>query len=79
VLRELSTPSDFKLRHYPFSSNILLTIVMEAYWNNFIASFCKVEFLCYAYEPNWLGWVLIAWLGVMVVGVIVLLLALMTS
>jgi len=52
---------------------------MEAYWNNFIASFCKVEFLCYAYEPNWLGWVLIAWLGVMVVGVIVLLLALMTS
>jgi len=25
-------------------------------WNNFIVGFCKVEFLCYAGEPNWLGW-----------------------
>jgi len=22
----------------------------------FITGFCKVEFLCYQGEPNWLGW-----------------------
>ncbi len=32
-------------------------------WAKFIYGFCKVEFLCYAGEPNWLGW------AVMVVGV----------
>ena len=25
-------------------------------WRDFIIGFCKVEFLCYAGEPNWLGW-----------------------
>jgi len=25
-------------------------------WSKFIAGFCKVEFLCYADSPNWLGW-----------------------
>ena len=24
-------------------------------WDSFIESFCKVEFLCYTGEPNWLG------------------------
>jgi len=24
-------------------------------WNDFITGFCKVEFLCYAGDPNWLG------------------------
>ena len=28
-------------------------------WNNFIVGFCKVEFLCDAREPNWLGWAVI--------------------
>ena len=23
---------------------------------NFITSFCKVKFLCYQGDPNWLGW-----------------------
>lgn len=26
-------------------------------WDKFIFEFCKVEFACYAGEPNWLGWV----------------------
>lgn len=25
-------------------------------WNKFISGFCKVEFLCFAGDPNWLGW-----------------------
>ena len=29
-------------------------------WGNFIAGFCKVQFLCYGGEPNWLGWIVIA-------------------
>ena len=32
-------------------------------WDSFITSFCKVEFLCYAGEPNWLGWVPIGIIG----------------
>ena len=36
-------------------------------WDEFIVGFCKVEFLCYQGELNWLGW------GIMgVVGLIVL-------
>ena len=26
--------------------------------------FCKVEFLCYANEPNWLGWIVIVIMAV---------------
>lgn len=29
-------------------------------WNYFIAGFCKVEFLCWHGDPNWLGWVVLA-------------------
>jgi len=25
-------------------------------WNKFISGFCKVKFLCFAGNPNWLGW-----------------------
>lgn len=32
-------------------------------WGNFIAGFCKVQFLCYGGEPNWLGWIVIAIAG----------------
>jgi len=28
-------------------------------FDGFIASFCKVEFLCYAGDPNWLGWIVL--------------------
>jgi len=26
-------------------------------WKSFIEGFCKVEMLCYQGVPNWLGWV----------------------
>jgi len=29
-------------------------------WESFIQGFCKVEFLCYAGDPNWLGWMVMA-------------------
>ena len=28
-------------------------------WESFIRGFCKVGFLCYAGDPNWLGWVVL--------------------
>jgi hypothetical protein len=28
-------------------------------WDKFITGFCKVEFLCYAGDPNWLGVILL--------------------
>lgn len=28
-------------------------------FDGFISSFCKVEFLCYAGDPNWLGWMVL--------------------
>ncbi len=27
--------------------------------DSLITKFCKVEFLCYAGEPNWLGWAIL--------------------
>jgi len=32
-------------------------------WNEFIAWYCKVDVVCWAGKPNWLGWL------VMVLGV----------
>ena len=26
-------------------------------WEEFVAGFCEVEFLCHEGEPNWLGWI----------------------
>ena len=26
-------------------------------WNKFINGYCKVDFLCFNNEPNWLGWI----------------------
>ena len=28
-------------------------------FDGFINGFCKVEFLCHASEPNWLGWIVL--------------------
>ncbi len=49
---------------------------MIEYWNWFITEFCKVEFLCYQAEPNWMGWVVIAvvalWVVMIPLGIIVM-------
>ncbi len=37
---------------------------MEEYWGLFIDGFCEVEFLCFAAEPNWLGWIVVVFGGV---------------
>ena len=29
-------------------------------WDSFLAQFCKVGFVCYRWEPNWLGCIIIA-------------------
>ena len=28
-------------------------------WQSLVVEFCKVEFVCYAKEPHWLGWIII--------------------
>ncbi len=33
------------------------------FWKEFITGYCKVDFVCWAGKPNWLGWL------VLVVGV----------
>ena len=33
--------------------------------DSFIGGVCKVEFLCYAGEPNWLGWVFLVGGGIL--------------
>ena len=43
---------------------------MEWFWSQFIPSFCKVQFLCYEGTPNWLGWGLLGWGALLVVGVL---------
>ena len=35
-------------------------------WNNFINGYCKVDFLCYEGEPNWLGWFNLIVLGIII-------------
>jgi len=37
-------------------------------WELFVTEFCKVQFLCYHGEPNWLGWVVLIAFGFFVVG-----------
>ncbi len=33
---------------------------MDEIWDKFVFGFCKVEFLCWNGDPNWLGWIVIA-------------------
>jgi hypothetical protein len=47
---------------------------VEKYWNIFVGGFCKVEFLCFSGDPNWLGWIAIVWGSTMVLGFIILML-----
>ena len=39
-------------------------------YDGFIAGFCKVEFLCHAGEPNWLGWGLLGFSALIVLGIL---------
>jgi hypothetical protein len=41
-------------------------------WDSFISTFCKVQFLCYSGDPNWLGWVVIGWGGLAIFGLLLL-------
>jgi len=33
--------------------------MLDFFWNTIVPGFCKVEFLCYEAEPNWLGWLVL--------------------
>jgi hypothetical protein len=33
--------------------------MIEEWWDWFVDGFCRVEFVCYQGEPNWLGWIVI--------------------
>jgi hypothetical protein len=41
-------------------------------WDPFVAGFCKVQFLCYQGDPNWLGWIVIGVGGPMVLYILLL-------
>ena len=44
--------------------------MIEWFWSQFIlTSLCKVQFLCYGGNPNWLGWGVLAFAGLMAAGV----------
>jgi drug/metabolite transporter (DMT)-like permease len=43
------------------------------FWDSFLNGFCKVSFVCWNGNPNWLGWILVGLLGVLL-GVICFLL-----
>ena len=47
---------------------------MKEYWDQFIFSFCKVDFACWQGEPNWLGWILIGILGFFLLGFVLIVL-----
>ena len=38
-------------------------------FESFISSFCKVEFLCYQGDPNWLGLILLGIGALVVIGI----------
>ena len=44
---------------------------MELINGGFIESFCKVEFLCYQGDPNWLGWMVLGVFGLVVIALII--------
>lgn len=42
---------------------------MAELWNSVIFNFCKVDFLCWNGEPNWLGWIVLIPFCLMVVSI----------
>ena len=43
---------------------------MKEFASSFIGGFCKVEFLCFDNEPNWLGWGVLGIGALMLLGII---------
>jgi hypothetical protein len=41
------------------------------FWDNFISGFCKVEFLCWEGEPNWLGWIVLVFLAFWILAIVI--------
>lgn len=46
--------------------------IRNEYWNFLITGYCKVEFLCYNGEPNWLGWIPLGFLILMFIVLVVI-------
>ena len=44
-------------------------------WNEFLIGFCKVDFVCWEDDPNWLGWIFIGIIGYLIFGFILTLLS----
>jgi TPR repeat protein len=60
--KEPDASTDFirwRLRQLEKKSNDPNASFLSNGWNSFIAGFCKVEFVCYAGDPNWLGWIVL--------------------
>ncbi len=45
---------------------------MAGYWNEFLFRFCKVGFLCWQGEPNWLGLIVLGFAGLIVLYILLL-------
>ena len=59
ILEELTTILEKLTRPIVEVLENVGSITGEWFSDTFIPGFCKVEFLCYAGEPNWLGWVIL--------------------
>jgi hypothetical protein len=71
--KEPDASTDFiqwRLRQLEKESNDPNASFLSNGWNSFIAGFCKVEFVCYAGDPNWLGWVVLGF-GLIVIARII--------
>jgi hypothetical protein len=51
---------------------------MAALWEKFLFEFCKVGVVCWNGEPNWLGWLALAF-GALVLVIFALTLLVLTS
>ena len=42
--------------------------MLDFFWETVVPGFCKVEFVCFQNEPNWLGWIILGCAGLMLLG-----------
>ena len=40
--------------------------LLITFWDSFLSGFCKVGVVCWQGSPNWLGWILVTLLGLLV-------------